>query len=306
MTEILQLIIIGMVVGSIIGLGAMGLTLTFGVLKFANFAHADLMTLGMYLAFFVFVDLGVVGPRVEPFSFGWGMIPAVLFACAGVAAVSVAADRFVFRPLRGRGSDFLNIAVASLGIAIALQAVIQAIWGSAPLRYHSEIHKAWTFGGGLKIKPDQILIIGLTLAMAVGLYLLLHRTRLGTAMRATSDNAALAEASGIETERVRVATWVIAAAMTAVAGVLFALQSQLRFDAGFEFLLLPMFAAVILGGIGNPWGALVGGLIVGISQELSTEWINTGFKPAVPFVLLIVILIVRPRGIFGSETQWST
>ena len=208
--DILQLVIIGMVVGSIIGLGAMGLTLTFGVLKFANFAHADLMTLGMYLAFFVIGDLGIVGGHVEPFSFGWGMIPAVLFAWAGVAGVSVVADRFVFRPLRRRGTDFLGLGIASLGIAIALQAVVQAIWGSAPLRYHSEIHQAWTFGGGLKIKPDQILIIGLTLAMAVGLYLLLHRTRLGTAMRATSDNAPLAEASGIDTERVRTATWIIA------------------------------------------------------------------------------------------------
>ncbi|MDE2694940.1 MAG: branched-chain amino acid ABC transporter permease [Chloroflexota bacterium] len=304
--DILQLVIVGMVVGSIIGLGAMGLTLTFGVLKFANFAHADLMTLGMYLAFFVIVDIGIVGAHVGPFSFGWGMIPAVLFAWGGVAAFTVGVDRFVFRPLRRRETDFLSIGIASLGVAIALQAVVQAIWGSAPLRYHSEIHRALTFAGGLKIKPDQILIIGLTLAMAVGLYLLLHRTRLGTAMRATSDNAPLAEASGIDTERVRIATWVIASAMTTVAGVMFALQSQLRFDAGFEFLLLPMFAAVILGGIGNPWGALVGGLIVGISQELSTEWINTGFKPGVPFLLLILILIVRPRGLFGSETQWST
>ena len=304
MIDIVQLVIVGLVVGSIVGLGAMGLTLTFGVLKFANFAHADLMTLGMYLAFFVIVDLGIVGGHIGPFSFGWGMIPAVLFAWAGVSAVSVGADRFVFRPLRRRGTDFLSIGIASLGIAIALQATVQAVWGSAPLRYHNEIHPAWTLAGGLKLKADQLLIVGLTLAMAVALYVLLHRTRLGTAMRATADNAPLAEASGIDTERVRVATWVIAAAMTAVAGVMFAVQSQLRFDAGFEFLLLPMFAAVILGGIGNPWGALVGGLIVGISQEVSTEWINTGFKPGVPFLLLILILIVRPRGIFGSE--WST
>ena len=120
-------------------------------------------------------------------------------------------------------------------------------------------------------------------------------------MRATADNAQLAEASGIDTERIRQATWVIAAALTAVAGIMFAVQSQLRFDAGFEFLLLPMFAAVILGGIGNPWGALAGGMVVGVSQELSTEWIDTGFKAAVPFVILILMLIVRPRGLFGTS-----
>ena len=301
MTDIAQLVIVGVIVGSIIGLGAMGLTLTYGIFKFANFAHADLMTLGMYLAFFVVADLGLAGADIGPLSFGWGMIPAALFAWAGVAALSVSMDRVVFRRLRSRGSGFLTLAIASLGIAIALQATVQAIWGSAPRRYSSGIHPAWTFFGELKIKPDQVLIIGLTLALAVGLYLLLHRTQLGTAMRATADNAQLAEASGIDTERIRQATWVIAAALTAVAGIMFAVQSQLRFDAGFEFLLLPMFAAVILGGIGNPWGALAGGMVVGVSQELSTEWIDTGFKAAVPFVILILMLIVRPRGLFGTS-----
>ncbi len=305
MTEILQLVLVGVVVGSIIGLGAMGLTLVYGVFKFAHFAHADLMTLGMYLAFFVYVDIGLDAGHIGPFSFGWGMLVAVPFAWAGVAAACVGVDRLVYRRLRRRGGGFLNLEIASLGFAIALQAVIQAIWGSPPLRYHNEIHEALTFAGGLKLKPDQMLFIALMPLLAVALYLLLHRTRLGTAMRATADNAPLAEASGIDTERVRTATWVIAAALTAVAGVMFGVQSQLRFDAGFEFLLLPMFAAVILGGIGNPWGALVGGLIVGVSQEVSTEWINTGFKPAVPFALLIAMLIVRPRGLFGSSIGGS-
>lgn len=118
-------------------------------------------------------------------------------------------------------------------------------------------------------------------------------------MRATADNPQLADVAGIDTERIRQATWAIAGFLTASAGVMFAVQAQLSFNAGFEFLL-PMFAAVILGGIGNPWGALVGGLIVGISQETSTYWIPTGFKAGVPFVLLIAMLIARPRGLFGS------
>ena len=150
------------------------------------------------------------------------------------------------------------------------------------------------------MKPDQVFIVGLTLVVALGLYLLLYRTRLGKAMRATSDNPELAEIAGIDTERIRLSTWAISGGLTALAGVMFAIQAQLRFDAGFEFLL-PMFAAVILGGIGNPWGALVGGLIVGVTQEVSTEWIDSGYKPGVPFALLILILLVRPRGIFGSS-----
>jgi branched-chain amino acid transport system permease protein/neutral amino acid transport system permease protein len=129
---------------------------------------------------------------------------------------------------------------------------------------------------------------------------LLYRTRLGKAMRATSDNPELAEIAGIDTERIRMSTWAVSGALTALAGVMFGIQAQLQFNAGFEFLL-PMFAATILGGIGNPWGALVGGLIVGVTQEASTEWIDPGLKPGVPFVLLILILLVRPRGIFGSS-----
>ncbi|MCY4640994.1 MAG: branched-chain amino acid ABC transporter permease [Chloroflexi bacterium] len=300
MSEIVHLTVIGLIVGSIIGLGAMGLTLTYGILRFANFAHADLMTLGMYLAFFVVGDLGLAGAELGPLSFGWGMIPAALFAIAGVSLVAVATDRIVFRPLRDRGSGFLTLAVASLGIGIMLRAAIQIVWGPAQRRYTTGIHEAWTIFGDVKIKPDQLLIIALTAAAAVLLYLLLYRTRLGTAMRATSDNPQLAEASGIDTERVRQGTWIVAGALIAVAGIMFAVQSQLRFNAGFEFMLLPMFAAVIVGGIGNPWGALAGGLLVGVSQEVSTEWIDTGFKPAIPFVILIAALILRPRGLFGS------
>jgi branched-chain amino acid transport system permease protein/neutral amino acid transport system permease protein len=232
------------------------------------------------------------------FSFGWGMLGGVVVAVLGLAAFSLAADRLVFRPLRSRGSAVITMAIASLGLAIMIRAVIQIAWGSGPLRYTTGINRANDYFG-LKVKPDQILIVALTAVVAVGLYLLLHRTRLGKAMRATADNPELAEVSGIDTERIRQATWAIGGALTAIAGVMLAVQTQLRFDAGFN-LLLPMFAATILGGIGSPWGALVGGLVVGISQELSTQWIDTGFKPAVPFAILIVMLLARPRGLFGS------
>ena len=286
-------------VGSIIGLGATGLTLTYGVMRFANFAHGDLMTLGMFLAFFVVGNLGIDGGRAGPFSFGWGLIPATLFAMAVVATVTVGLDRIVFRRLRTRGGGIITMAIASLGIGIMLRAAIQLFWGPGTERYATGIQRANTIVGGLKVKPDQFLIVALTIALAFAVYLLLHHTKLGKAMRATSDNPELAEVAGIDTERIRQATWAVGGALIAVAGVMLAVQSQLRFDAGFE-LLLPMFAATILGGIGNPWGALVGGLVVGISQEVSTEWINAGLKPAVPFVILILMLIVRPRGLFGS------
>ena len=296
--DLAQLVVIGLVVGSVIGLGAMGLTLTFGILKFANFAHGDMMTLGMFVAFAVVGNAGIAGPRLEPFSIPAGLILGTAAAGAAVALLAASIDRVVYRRLRRRGSALITMAIASLGMAIMIRAVVQLIWGPLPKRYASGINTAWNIEG-IRIKPDQLLIILLTLVLAVALYFLLYRTRLGKAMRATADNPQLADVAGIDTERIRLATWAIAGFLIAVAGVMFALQAQLRFDAGFEFLL-PMFAAVILGGIGNPWGALAGGLIVGISQETSTYWIPSGFKAGVPFMLLIVMLIVRPRGLFGS------
>lgn len=298
MTEFLQLVVIGVLVGSITGLGAMGLTLSFGILKFANFSHGDMMTLGMFLAFAVVGNLGLTGPTIGPFSVPWGIIPAIIVAAAGVAIIASAADRLVYRRLRNRGSETITMAIASLGIAIMIRAGIQLVWGPLPRRYVSGINESWEILG-LRIKPDQALIIGLTVLIAFLLYLVMYRTRLGKAMRATADNADLANIAGIDTERIRLATWAISGALAAIAGVMFATQAQLRFDAGFEFLL-PMFAAVILGGIGNPWGALVGGLIVGITQETSTYWIPAGFKTGIPFAILIAMLLTRPKGLFGS------
>lgn len=286
--------------GSIVGLGAIGLTLTYGVLKFANFAHGDLMTLGMFLAFVIVVDLGFDGGTIGPLSFGWGMIPAALFAMAAVAVVVLGLNRFVFRPLRDRGGGFITMAIASLGIGIMVRAVVQMIWGPSPERYTTGIQHAITIFWDLKVKPDQFFIVALTIVLAAAVYLLLYRTKLGKAMRATADNPQLAEVAGIETERVRQWTWVTAGALIAIAGIMLALQSQLRFNAGFT-LIVPLFAATILGGIGNPIGAFLGGMIVGISQEVSTEWINTGLKPGVPFLILILMLLVRPRGLLGSN-----
>ncbi len=299
MTDIAQLVVVGIIVGSIIGLGAMGLTLSYGVTKFANFAHGDMMTLGMYLAFFVVVQSGAAGGRIGPLSIGWGMIPAAIFAMVIVAALAAALDWAIYRRLRARGSAILTMAIASLGVAIMVRAVVQMVWGSAADRYVTGIHRAETIFYDLKVKPDQFMIVALMIFAAIGLYFLLHHTKLGRAMRATADNAELAEVAGIDTEQVRRWTWVIAGSLTALAGIMLAVQAQLRFDAGFN-LLLPIFAATILGGIGNPWGALFGGLVVGISQEVSTQWIDAGLKPGVPFAILILMLLVRPRGLFGS------
>ncbi len=298
--DIVQLIIIGLVVGSIIALGSMGLTLAYGITKFANVAHGDYMTLGMFTAFVVVNQVGLSAEPIGPFSFGWTLVVGIVLAALVVGTVASVLDVVVYRVLRRRNASTLTALVASIGVALMLRAYVQAQWGEAPLRYTSAINRALTLPGGLKIKPDQIFMLVLMVVVAAGLYLLLYRTRLGKSIRATSDNPALAGASGVDTDKVRLVMWFFAGGLAAISGVLLAVQSQLRHDAGFEFLL-PLFSAVILGGIGNPWGALVGGLIVGVSQEVSTYWIPTGLKEAVPFIVLTIALLLRPRGIFGSQ-----
>ena len=281
----------------------MGLTLVYGVLGVADFSHGDKLTWGMFLTLFVVSseggNLGFVGGKFGSLSFGWGVVVGLIVAMIGVAAISAVSERVIYRRLRRTGGQFFVFSIASLGVSIVLRALIQLIWGPSNFRFTPGIHPAIEILGGIRVKPDQFFIVGVTLLAAFLLYWLLYRTRFGKAMRATADNPDLAEASGIDTNRIRLGTWIVGGMLAALAGVMLGIQAEVRFDAGFR-LLLPVFAAVILGGIGNPWGALLGGLTVGIAQEVSTQWIDTGLKPGVPFMIVIVVLLLRPRGLFGQ------
>jgi len=300
-----QLFVIGLIVGSVLALGAIGLTLVYGILRFANFAHGDMMTLGAYVALFAYSS---GGDKVGPLSFGYGMIPALALAAAAVALIAAGTDWLVFRPLRRRGSSsIVTFAIASLGVALMVRATVLLIWGPQPQIYDPGIQLARDLPIGAKIKPDQIFIMCAAVVLIAATYGLLYRTKLGKAMRATSDNPDLARVAGINTAQVITWTWLIGGALVAVAGVLLGIQAQVTPDMGFT-LLLPLFAATILGGIGKPHGALLGALIVAVSQEASTGldlpwppgW-GPGYKPAVAFLVLMVMLIVRPRGLFGAK-----
>jgi branched-chain amino acid transport system permease protein len=294
---VVQLVVIGLIVSSVIALGAIGLTLIYGVLKFAHFAHGDMMTAGAYVAFLTFSGGGHLGPL----SFGLGMIPAILAAVVVIAALAVAIDWLVYRPLRRRKAGLVILAMTSLGMAMIVRSLVYIIWGPDQRFYVLGIQRAKELPFGIMLKPDQMFIGGTAVVVMALVYLLLYRTKLGKAMRATSDNMELARVSGIDTERIVSWTWAIGGGLAGLAGVLLALQSHLMPEMGF-ILLLPLFAAAILGGVGSPQGALLGAIIVGVSQEVSTEWLSPGYKSAVAFNLLFAILLVRPRGLFGVKS----
>ena len=194
----------------------------------------------------------------------------------------------------------MALAMASLGLAIALRGLVQIIWSGDVQRYPRETRKFYQLAMDVRVPPDAIFITIVTVILVVAVYLALNRTKIGKAMRATADNPNLALVSGIDTQRVIWSTWIIGAVLAATAGILLAVfQAQLLPSMGWRFLI-PLFAAVILGGIGNPYGALVGALIIGVSSEVSTQWINPSYKPAVAFAIMIAALMVRPRGIFGG------
>lgn len=282
--ELLQLLVYGIVLGSILTLGAIGVSMIFGILKFANFAHGDLMTSGAYLGL-LFVGLGLSV---------WLALP---LAMAATALLAVALDQLLYRRLRRTAPVILLI--SSFGVALILRSLIQLIWGPDILVYRTGIQMPYRVGDVI-LKPDHLWIVLGAVGLVVGMHLFLSRSKMGKAMRAMSDNMDLALISGIPAERVIVWTWIMGGAMAAAAGVFLGLDTRLHPVMGWG-VLLPIFAAAILGGIGKPYGAIAGGMVIGIAMEVSTLFLNPTYKPAVAFAIMVVMLIVRPQGLFGRR-----
>ncbi len=313
--------VVGIIVGSIYALSAVGLTLIYGIARVSHFAHGDAMMLSAYLALFVLTG-AVAGAgatdatfplrldmlpgateKIWRFSFGYGLVTAIALAALLAAPILLAIDRGVYRRLQRRGAGTAIVAVSSLGVAIALRGTMLLIWGAAGRRYSQGIRTTVDIPGLPRIVADQLFIVAVVVVLAVAAYWTLYRTKLGTAMRATADNPDLARASGIDTAATRRWTWIIGGGLTAVAGCLLALQSQLSPELGFV-LLLPIFAAAILGGIGSPHGAFVGGLVVGVVGEatVGAGFVSPGYKLAVTFAVLAAVILVKPNGLFGAKS----
>ncbi len=312
--------IVGIIVGSIYALGALGLTLIYGILKIPHFAHGDSMMLGAYITFFVLTgtivgrgtidstfpinlsDLPSSTTPIWKFSFGYGFILALLLAVVIAIPLFRLLHRFVYGKFLDRKAGLAIIAVASLGVAIATRGFMLVAWGPTPRNYSTGIRETITLPGGTVIVADQLFIIAVAVILAAVAYVLLFRTRTGKAMRAMADNEDLARASGINTDYIARWTWIAGATLIVVAGTLLALQSQLKPELGF-ILLLPIFASAILGGVGSPQGALIGGLVVGVASEVAVGLgiFSPGYKLPIAFIILIAVILIRPRGLFGVE-----
>lgn len=301
----LQMLADGLIIGSVISLGAIGLTITYSILRFSNFAHGELLAWGAYMALTAvgwFAAMG--GTPFAPLSFGWPLVLALLVAMAGVALLTLALDWLLFKRLRAQGA--ITLVIASFGAALALRNLLFFLYGGIPQYYSTELQISVallprSLWGGVRITPDQLFLLALTLVTVLGLHLFLSRSTLGRAMRATANNPQLARVSGIDPEQVLRATWIIGAVLATLAGVLTGLTVQLRPTIGLD-LLLPLFAAAILGGIGSVWGAVIGGLIVGLAESAAVVWIGAEYRVAAAFVVLILILFVRPTGLFAEKT----
>ncbi|HET8790832.1 MAG TPA: branched-chain amino acid ABC transporter permease [Modicisalibacter sp.] len=297
--QLLTLAVWGVMLGGVLALGSIGLTLIYGVLKFPNFSHGALVAIGAYTAFAVMAVLPE-GPRLGPFSFGWEFLAALVVAMPVVGLVALAVDRVIFRRLRNQNAALVLFAMASLGMAFFLRSGIYMIWGpDFHFFYQGRPNPALNLPFNVRVQADQLFILGLALTLVLLVYLLLTKTRMGKAMRATADNPQLAQVRGVDTERVIAWTWVLSGALAAAGGAMYGLTSQLRPEMGF-WLLLPMFAGTIMGGIGSPLGALVGAMIIGIVTQMSAAFLNPAYGPAIAFILMIVMLILRPQGLFGK------
>jgi branched-chain amino acid transport system permease protein len=283
----------GLALGAVYALGAIGISMIFGILRFAHFAHGDVMSLGAYGTLTAVWVLGLHPLLVLP---------------AGIALAIAAAlivDRVFYRPLRELPTIYTVI--ASFGVALIFRSTIQLVWGSQNEVFIRGVQMPLVLFDLIRVSLLHIESIAIIVAAAVVLHFFLSRTRTGRAMRAVSDNPELARVAGLDTEKVVRWTWIIGASLAAIAGVLSGLDTNIHPNLGWN-LILPMFAAAILGGIGKPMGALLGGMVLGLIEELSSyPWItdepliNPAYKTATAFLIMVILLIFRPQGLLRGR-----
>lgn len=286
----LQLSVEGLKLGLIIAITAIGLSLIFGTTGLVNFAHGELVSFGAILGWLFNV------------SFGIHLIPATIIAVIVGGLAAGALDLGLWRPLRNRGTSLIAMLVVSIGLSLLWRYAMLYQFGGRTRPYAQYAIQRAVEIGPVRIAPKDIIAIVLSLVVLIGVGLMLQKTRIGKAMRAVADNRDLAESSGIDVERVILVIWVLAGGLATLGGVLFGLAEQVSWQMGFQLLLL-MFAGVILGGLGTAYGALVGSIVVGMFVQLWTLFFSPELKNVGAFVILIIVLLVRPQGILGRAER---
>ena len=320
-------IIPGLAYGSQLALGALGITLVFGILRFANFAHGDTMAFGAMVTILMTWWLQSVGVSLGPLPTALLGLPVGILATIVMVMVT---DKLVYRHYRRQKAAPVTLMIASIGVMFMMNGIVRFVIGADDRNFldgerfiiHARDFKAWSgLNEGLSIKVSQGLTVVIMLVCVAGLFWLLHKTRTGKAMRAYSDNEDLALLSGVDPDRVVRVTWMLAAVLATIAGTLYGLDKSFK-PFTYLQLLLPMFAAAIVGGIGSPIGAIAGGYVIAFSEVVVTyaykkvfvyllpqslepqglmQLLSTDYKFAVSFMILVVVLLIRPTGIVKGK-----
>lgn len=297
--QLAQNFVNGITFGLLLALASVGLSLIYGTTGLSNFAHGEQVSFGAVLTYFLATSDKVSLPLVpQEFTIGFPLIVAAILAIAISGGTGWLQDKFLWGPLRRKRVGVVQQMIVSIGLSLALVNLLQWWMGGRKMRLTTSIDERHHWGP-IDVSNQTLISASIAIVCLVGVSMFLLYTRLGRATRAVSDNPSLAAASGIRVDSIVRLVWVLAAALAAVGGILLALYEQATsFDAGARMLLL-MFAAVTLGGLGQPFGALVGSLVIGIVVEVSTVWLPPDLKFATALGILILVLLFRPQGILG-------
>ena len=306
MDQLVQAIVNGLSLGSIMALSAIALTLTYGILRLSNFAHGDFMTWGAYLTLL----LNTAGLNV------W---LAMLLSTAIVIGFALLSESVLWAPMRRQRTTPTTLIIISIGLALVLRNLVVMFWGAGPQNYNVPVAESLVFGS-IRVPYNSLIVMGMAAGAIALLHWVLQFTKTGKAMRAVADDIDLARVTGINVDQVIRYTWILSAGLTAIAGGMLGLIEKVNPNMGW-FMILPLFASVILGGIGNPYGAIVGALIIACAQEVGAgmsqilgplyltllgnpvlypivRLMSADYKIGIALVIMIFVLLFKPQGLF--------
>src|SRR5467141_2672509 len=297
MSTFLQQLINGITIGAIYALIALGYTMVYGILRLINFAHGDIYMVGAFVGYFLAYELGfAAGPSLV------GLSVVLIGSMIAAALVGMAIERFAYRPIRKYAR--MTTLITAIGVSLLIENLLVARLGAAPRAFPQLLREqSYTLFGNAAISKSQILIFLVSIALMLLLQWIIYKTRVGTAMRAVSFNLNSAKLMGINTDFIISFTFALGSALAAAAGVLVAIRIP-RVDPLMGILVgLKAFVAAVLGGIGNIPGAMLGGLLIGITETMVVGYLSPTYKDAVAFTILILILLFRPSGLLGAVAQ---